>query len=66
MPTRDLVFDRAMMGDGAIDILSIRTMVEAAGYTGPIAVEIMSAADWWTRDPDDVLRISRERFASCV
>jgi sugar phosphate isomerase/epimerase len=66
VPTRDLVFDRAMMGDGVIDIPAIRAMVEDAGYTGPIEVEIMSAADWWTRDADAVLDIVAERFAACV
>ena len=34
VPTRDLVFDRAMMGDGAIDLRKIRALVEAAGYDG--------------------------------
>lgn len=65
MPTRDLVLDRAMMGDGAIDIAGIRAMVDAAGYAGLIEVEVMSAQDWWTRDGDDVLRVVRERFHHC-
>ena len=43
LPTRDLVFDRAMMGDGAIDLRKIRGMVEAAGYEGFIEAEIFSA-----------------------
>jgi len=65
VPTRDTVFDRGMMGDGVIDIPSIRALVEHAGYAGPIGVEILSHA-WWKRDPDEVLRIARERFAACV
>ena len=64
VPTRDLVWDRGMMGDGAIDIPAIRAMMEAARYGGMIEVEIMSAADWWRRDPDDVLRIIKDRFAT--
>ena len=66
VPTRDLVWDRGMMGDGVIDIPAITAMVDAAGYTGPIGVEIMSAADWWMRDVDEVLAVSKERFASAV
>jgi len=55
-----------MMGDGVIDIPRIRALVEQAGYRGPIGVEIMSQDDWWQRDPDEVLRIAKERFAACV
>jgi sugar phosphate isomerase/epimerase len=65
VPTRDTVFDRGMMGDGAIDIQAIRALVEAQGYDGLIEVEILSR-DWWSRDPDDVLRIVKERFASAA
>jgi sugar phosphate isomerase/epimerase len=66
VPTRDLVFDRGMMGDGVIDIPRIRALVEQAGYRGPIGVEIMSRDDWWRRDPDEVLRIAKERLGTCV
>ena len=66
VPTRDLVFDRGMMGDGVIDIAHIRALVEQAGYGGPIGVEIMSQLDWWRRDPDDVLCVAGERFSACV
>jgi sugar phosphate isomerase/epimerase len=66
VPTRDLVFDRAMMGDGAIDIPKIRGMVEAAGYTGFIEAEIFSKDDWWRRDPDEVLQVIAERYRSVV
>jgi len=62
VPTRDLLNDRGMMGDGVIDFRRIRAWIEAAGYTGPQEVEIFSAADWWTRDPDEVLRICIERY----
>ena len=65
VPTRDTVFDRGMMGDGVIDIPRIRDLVESAGYTGTISVEILSH-DWWKRDPDEVLRIATERFSTAV
>lgn len=64
VPTRDLLLDRGMMGDGVIDIPGIRTQVEAAGFTGLNEVEIFSAQDWWTRDPDEVLATMVERGRS--
>jgi sugar phosphate isomerase/epimerase len=66
VPTRDLVFDRAMMGDGAIDLRKIRGMVEAAGYEGFIEAEIFSKDDWWRRDPDEVLQVIAERYRTVV
>jgi len=66
VPTRDTVFDRGMMGDGAVDIPGLRALVEAAGYGGMIEVEIMSQLDWWRRDPDEVLRVMIERFRDAV
>ncbi len=44
VPTRDLLLDRGMMGDGVIDLRSIRSMIESAGYDGPQEVEIFSSA----------------------
>ena len=64
VPTRDLLLDRGMMGDGVIGLKDIRRMVEAAGYAGPVEVEIFSAADWWERPPDEVLRTCAERLQS--
>jgi sugar phosphate isomerase/epimerase len=66
VPTRDLVFDRGMPGDGVIDLRGIRAMVEASGYAGHCDVEIFSVQDWWKRDPDEVLRICLERHRSVV
>lgn len=62
VPTQDLVLDRGMMGDGVIDVPRIGAMVEAAGYSGPIEVEIMSAREWWRRDADEVLQVMKDRF----
>lgn len=64
VPTRDLLNDRGMMGDGVIDIPAIRAEVEAAGFGGLNEVEIFSVEDWWTRDPDEVLRTIAERAAT--
>jgi sugar phosphate isomerase/epimerase len=64
VPTSDMLLDRGMMGDGIIDIPRIRGWVEAAGYDGCVEVEIFSAGNWWKRDPDDVLRVVSERYAT--
>ncbi len=64
VPTRDLLTDRGMMGDGVIDIAQIRGWVEAAGYDGYCEVEIFSR-DWWARPGDEVLRVCCERLRYC-
>jgi sugar phosphate isomerase/epimerase len=51
-----------MPGDGLIDHLSIRRCVEAAGYGGPIEVEIFSQRDWWTQDAVAVVQTILHRY----
>jgi sugar phosphate isomerase/epimerase len=65
VPTRDLLNDRGMMGDGIIDLPLIRGWVEEVGYAGYQEVEIFSELDWWKRDPDEVLRTCTERVIDC-
>jgi len=64
VPTRDLLNDRGMMGDGVIDLRRIRGWVEAAGYAGFCEVEIFSAENWWRRPPEEVLATCIERYRS--
>lgn len=66
VPTRDLLLDRGMMGDGIIDLQKIRGWVEAAGYDGCCEVEIFSSMNWWKKDPDEVLATCVERHQSVV
>ena len=66
VPTTDLLLDRGMMGDGVIDLVGIRTMIEEAGYNGPQEVEIFSAQNWWKRPGDEVLAVCKERFATLL
>ena len=66
VPTRDLLTDRAMMGDGVIDLKRIRNWMETAGYSGFHEVEIFSELDWWKRDPDEVLKTCKDRHARCT
>jgi sugar phosphate isomerase/epimerase len=37
---------RAMMGDGIIELRKLRQAVDAAGYKGPIEVEIFNENIW--------------------
>jgi sugar phosphate isomerase/epimerase len=60
--TTDVLLDRGMMGDGVADLKGIRSAVEAAGYRGFCEVEIFSAANWWKRNPGDVLDVMVDRF----
>jgi len=62
VPTRDLLTDRGMMGDGVIDIPRIRNAVEAAGYAEQIEVEIFSDRDWWGRPAKETLSACAERL----
>ena len=62
VPTRDLLLDRGMMGDGVIDLKRFRADIELAGFLGPQEVEIFSARDWWTRPGEEVLATCVERF----
>lgn len=66
VPTRDLLLDRGMMGDGFIEIRKIREAVEAEGFAGFSEVEIFSELDWWKRPMDEVLATCIERHKSVV
>jgi sugar phosphate isomerase/epimerase len=60
-PKPDLLLSRAMMGDGLIQIRRIREAVDAAGYAGPIEVEIFNQ-DIWNAPGDEVLALTKERY----
>ncbi|TBU73402.1 endonuclease [Pseudomonas daroniae] len=65
VPTRDLLLDRGMMGDGVIDLPSLRHTTEQAGYTGLMEVEIFSRDNWWRRPEAEVLQVCAQRLQSC-
>ncbi|VIO70758.1 sugar phosphate isomerase/epimerase family protein [Bradyrhizobium ivorense] len=65
VPTKDILNDRGMMGDGVIDIKSVRSMVEAQGFAGYSEIEIFSN-DWWTRPMDEVLTTCIARHRTVV
>ena len=64
VPTKDMLLDRGMMGDGVIDLKAIRRMIEDAGFHGPQEVEIFSQDNWWKRPGDEVLQVIKERVAT--
>ena len=65
VPTKDILNDRGMMGDGVIDIKSIRAAVEAQGFAGYSEIEIFSNA-WWEKPMDEVLQTCIGRHRSVV
>jgi sugar phosphate isomerase/epimerase len=65
VPTKDILNDRGMMGDGVIDIKSVRAAVEAQGFVGYSEIEIFSNA-WWERPMDEVLQTCIARHRSVV
>jgi sugar phosphate isomerase/epimerase len=62
VPTRDLLLDRGMMGDGVIELARIRGRMEQAGYAGHVEVEIFSQDNWWKRPPAQTLAVCAERL----
>jgi sugar phosphate isomerase/epimerase len=65
VPTTDILNDRGMMGDGVIDIKSLRRAVEAQGFAGYSEIEIFSNA-WWQRPMEEVLQTCIVRHRSVV
>ncbi|CAL9427114.1 Inosose isomerase [Streptomyces sp. enrichment culture] len=52
---------RGQIGDGAVDMREWKGYVEAAGYTGPIEVELFNEG-LWARDGREVLAETAARF----
>ncbi len=65
IPTPDILMGRGMMGDGVIEIRRLRKAVEAAGYEGPIEVEIFNEA-LWAKPLDEAVGLVAERFLEFV
>ena len=66
VPTRDVLNDRGMMGDGVIELKALRSMIEYAGYVGLVETEIFSSENWWKKPMDETLRVIKERLATSV
>jgi len=65
VPTKDMLNDRGMMGDGVIELQRIRRAVEDAGFNGFIEAEVFSDY-WWAQPIDRVLSTCIERYRSVV
>ena len=63
--TSHTLLERGMMGDGIIDLHGFSAMIEAAGYHGPIEVEILNPAIW-DLPRAELMRLTVERFERCV
>jgi sugar phosphate isomerase/epimerase len=59
IPLPGILMGRAMMGDGVIEIRKLREAVDAAGYHGPIEVEIFNQEIWDTADEGLMDRIQQ-------
>ena len=64
-PTRDILNDRGMMGEGCIDIPKIRGWVEQTGFNGPIEVEIFSN-EFWAWDQEKLVERVKRAYISFV
>jgi sugar phosphate isomerase/epimerase len=64
VPPPDHLLGRGMMGDGVIELSRFRRAVDAAGYAGPIEVEIFNQA-WWDTPGDETLRVMKQRYVEC-
>lgn len=64
-PLPDLLMGRGMMGDGVIDFRRFTEAVTAAGYSGPIEVEIFNQEVWDTPGPE-VVATMIDRFDRLV
>jgi len=65
VPLPDLLNGRGMMGDGVIELRRLRTAVDAAGYDGPIEVEIFNQT-LWNMPGDELLALMCERYLAHV
>jgi sugar phosphate isomerase/epimerase len=65
VPLPGILMGRAMMGDGVIELRRLREAVDAAGYDGPIEVEIFNEEIWKTAD-DGLLELIQRRFVEYV
>jgi sugar phosphate isomerase/epimerase len=64
-PTRALLTDRGLMGEGCINIRQIRQWVERTGFDGYVEVEIFSDEYWSMDQTEYVEKIKKAYLAHC-
>jgi sugar phosphate isomerase/epimerase len=65
VPLPDTLMGRGLMGDGVIEIPRLREAVEAAGYRGPIEVEIFNQ-QLWSQSAEEIAEAVAKRFQEWV
>jgi sugar phosphate isomerase/epimerase len=65
VPLPGILMGRGMMGDGIIELRKLREAVDAAGYDGPIEVEIFNEEIWKNAD-HGLLELIQKRFVENV
>jgi sugar phosphate isomerase/epimerase len=65
VPLADPLLSRGMMGDGVAEVGRIARAVDAAGYRGPIEVEIFNAAIW-DMPLDALLALMKDRYRATI
>jgi len=65
VPLPGILMGRSMMGDGVIALREMRLAADAAGYDGPIEVEIFNDEIWKNAD-DALMELMKKRFVECV
>jgi sugar phosphate isomerase/epimerase len=65
VPTKDVLLDRGVMGDGVIDIPKIRQWLESAGFQGRYEVEIFSTVEW-EKDQGQYIERIKSQFQEYV
>ena len=65
VPLPDTLMGRGLMGDGVIEIRRLREAAEAAGYRGPIEVEIFNQ-QLWSQSVDEIVSLVAKRFQEWV
>jgi sugar phosphate isomerase/epimerase len=63
-PRGDVTADRAMIGDGCIELPALADAVAAAGYRADVEIEILNATAWASNELDRWLDIAVERYAA--
>ena len=65
VPLPGILMGRVMMGDGVIELRKLRTALDAAGYAGPIEVEIFNE-EIWNNASERLLELIKQRFVEHV
>lgn len=61
----DVLLARHLPGDGVIDFARLTALVNAAGYTGDVEVEVFNA-DLWAKPYDEAVAEMAEKFGAAV